>query len=90
MSSDTWFLYILSCSDGSLYTGITNNLKQRVKVHNTGKGSKYTRSRLPVLLIYSKKVKDRSAASKLEWKVKQMSRTQKLALIESKNNEKTY
>ena len=73
---------MLKCSDESLYTGITTDLRRRVQEHNdSAKGAKYTRIRRPVELIYSEGAKDKSAASKREYEIKQLSRTQKLELI---------
>lgn len=80
-----WFCYILECSDGTLYTGITNDLEMRIRTHNIGKGAKYTRNRLPVKLKWSEVVENRSEASKLEYKIKKLSRSQKLILF-SKGN----
>ena len=57
-----WYTYILRCSDNTLYTGVTNQVKDRVKAHNSGKGAKYTRSRLPVVLVWRKKCKSHGAA----------------------------
>ena len=77
-----YHLYILKCSDKTLYTGITTDLKRRVGEHNDTKlGAKYTRGRRPVKLVYSKKFRDRSAASKQESKVKKMTREEKLSLL---------
>lgn len=76
-----WFCYILECSDGTLYTGITNDLEMRIKTHNLGKGAKYTRNRLPVKLKWSKIVENRSEASKLEYQIKKLNRSQKLILF---------
>lgn len=76
-----WFCYILQCSDGTLYTGITNDLEKRVSTHNTGKGAKYTKTRLPVILKWSTLCENKSEASKLECKVKKLSRSKKLLLI---------
>lgn len=77
-----YFLYIVTCIDGSLYTGITTDVKKRIKEHNEGKvGAKYTRSRLPVFLSYSREVGERPEALREEYKLKQLSRAQKLALI---------
>jgi putative endonuclease len=72
-------LYILLCSDNTLYTGITNNLPQRLKVHESGKGSKYVRARLPFRLIYQEKKKDRSAALKRELEIHSWPRARKLS-----------
>ena len=76
-----WYIYILECADGSLYTGITNNLNKRIETHNKGKGSKYTRSRLPVSLKVSFEVENRSLASKEEYRIKQLTREEKLKLL---------
>lgn len=75
-----WFVYLLECSDGTLYCGITNNLEKRIKVHNSGKGAKYTKTRVPVKLYYYEELSDKSSASKREWRIKKLSRTQKLQL----------
>ncbi|CAA6826562.1 MAG: COG2827: putative endonuclease containing a URI domain [uncultured Sulfurovum sp.] len=75
-------LYILKCSDDTLYTGITTNLERRVEEHNNSvKGAKYTRVRRPVALVYSETHADRSSASKREYEIKKMSREKKLQLI---------
>jgi putative endonuclease len=76
-----WFCYILECSDGTLYTGITNDLDMRILKHNSGKGSKYTRTRLPVKLKWSLKFDNRSEASKEEYRIKQLNRKQKIEII---------
>jgi putative endonuclease len=76
-----WFVYIVLCADGTFYTGATNNLDARVKKHNSGSGAKYTRSRLPVRLVYSETASDKSAALKREYAIKRMTRAQKAALI---------
>jgi putative endonuclease len=80
-SRSRWLVYVLRCSDGSLYTGITNDLPKRLQAHAAGKASKYTRSRLPVALAYTERQKSRSAALKREAGIKRLSRFQKLALI---------
>ncbi len=83
-----YYLYILKCSDKSLYTGITTDLKRRVGEHNGVKGSKlgarYTKARRPVKLVYSKKFKNRSDASKEEARIKKLTRAEKLLLIKIK------
>ncbi|MCE9624743.1 MAG: GIY-YIG nuclease family protein [Deltaproteobacteria bacterium] len=83
MNQAEWFVYILSCGDGSLYTGITNNLERRLDSHNKGKASRYTRARLPVTLIYSEKRGDRSTASIREAEIKRLSRAEKDALVQA-------
>lgn len=77
-----WFVYILRCSDETLYTGITKNLKRRIKEHNEGRGAKYTRGRRPVKLVYSERSKNRSEAAKRENEIKSMSRSEKERLKE--------
>jgi len=77
-----YYIYILKCADQTLYTGITTDLKRRVAEHNTSKlGARYTSSRRPVRLIYSKKFKNRSTASVEEARIKKLSRVEKLALV---------
>lgn len=77
-----YYLYILECADTTLYTGITVDLERRVLEHNTLKtGAKYTKARRPVKLVYSKKFRNRSLASKAEIRLKKLSRIEKLALI---------
>jgi len=74
-----YYLYILKCADNTLYTGITTNLERRLKEHNTSSlGSKYTRPRRPVVLVYSKKFNNRSTASAEESRIKKMSRQEKI------------
>ena len=78
-----WVVYLLQCSDSSLYCGITNNLSKRLDVHNKGKGARYTRSRLPVTLSWSEEMLNRSEASKEEARIKKLKRTDKIKLIDS-------
>jgi len=78
-----WYVYILECSDGSLYTGITTDVNKRLITHNKGKGAKYTQNRLPVALLAFKEAEDRSQASKEEYRIKQLSRKEKLDLIKN-------
>ena len=71
--SNSWYVYIVRCSDGTLYTGITKDLKKRIGEHNSDKdGAKYTKPRRPVDLVYSEQVESRSAAAKLEYQFKRM------------------
>lgn len=81
----TWFLYILECGDGTLYTGITYDVERRLEQHRCGKGAKYTRGRGPLMLVYSEACGSHSEASKREYAVHQMTRAQKLDLISGKN-----
>ena len=77
------YTYILKCNDDTYYTGWTTDLDKRVKTHNSGKGAKYTRMRLPVELIYFEKFDNRSDAQKREASIKKLSRIQKEKLIKS-------
>ena len=77
-----YYVYLLRCRDGSLYAGYTDDPERRLKVHNSGKGSKYTRSRLPVELVYREEHPDKSSAMRREYELKQLSRAEKLKLIE--------
>lgn len=76
-----WSVYILECADGTLYTGISPNIEQRIQAHNSGKGAKYTRTRLPVKMLYQEMQLSRSDAAKREWQIKQLTRSEKLKLI---------
>ena len=78
-----WIVYILECSDNTLYTGITNNLEKRLQQHNHGQeGAKYTRVRRPVKCVYQEKQVDRSTATKREMAIKKLTRSAKLELIQ--------
>ena len=83
-----YIVYILRCGDGSLYTGITTDLERRVAVHNSGKGAKYTRSRLPVTPVYWETVPDKSTALRRELAIKKRTREEKLELIGTFRTEK--
>ncbi len=80
-SADAWFVYILQCGDGSLYTGITKDVSRRCERHNAGTASRYTRSRLPVSVVYQEVQATQSLALKREVAIKAMSRQAKEALI---------
>lgn len=75
------YVYILRCGDGSLYTGWTNDLEARLAVHQAGRGGKYTRSHLPVALVYYESFSSRREAMSREWHIKRLSRQEKLGLI---------
>lgn len=77
-----WHIYIIECSDKSLYTGVTSDLKRRLKEHNSAKGGKYTKTRVPVTLVYSQNCKTKSKALKREIQIKRWTRKKKKALIE--------
>jgi len=76
-----WFLYVLECSDGSFYTGITTDLEKRIQEHRSGKGSKYVRAKLPAQLIYREQLETKSQALKREIEVKRLTRIQKEQLV---------
>lgn len=76
------YTYILKCADNTLYCGWTNDLEKRLKTHNEGKGAKYTRSRLPVTLVYYEAFETSVEAQRREYQIKKLSRKQKLELIE--------
>ena len=80
----SWFVYMLRCGDGSLYTGCTDDVVRRLAVHQGGKGAKYTRSRLPVALAYQEELPDKSSALRREAAIKRLTRQQKMALIADK------
>ena len=82
-----WYVYILRCGDDTLYTGITTNVEKRLEAHRSGKGAKYTRSRLPVELVYQEELTDKSCALKREAAIKKLSREKKLQLILTAANE---
>ena len=75
------FTYILECSDGSFYTGWTNNLEKRIAAHNSGKGAKYTKTRLPVVLKYYEEFQTKEEAMRREYAIKHMTRSDKEKLI---------
>ncbi len=76
-----YYTYMVRCSDDTLYTGYTDDVEKRIKVHNSGKGAKYTRSRLPVELVYFKEFETKSEAMSEEYRIKQLKRTEKEELI---------
>ena len=80
-----WWVYIVKCSDGTFYTGVSNNLKARIKKHNSGEGAKYTQSRRPVELVYKEKSLDRSRSLKREIEIKKLKKSEKLELIKTLN-----
>ena len=78
-----WYLYVVCCSDSTLYTGITTDIKRRISQHNSGRGAKYTKGRGPVKLMHIRQYKNRSDASKAEAKFKKFKRTKKLQIIDN-------
>ncbi|MBO8157748.1 MAG: GIY-YIG nuclease family protein [Bacillaceae bacterium] len=81
------YTYMLRCSDGSLYTGYTNRLQYRIQMHQSGKGAKYTRGRLPVELVYVEEFETKEEAMKREYELKQLSKSEKESLVQSKKLE---
>jgi putative endonuclease len=79
-----WIVYILECSDSSLYTGITNEMERRLEEHRTGRGAKYTKQRRPLRVRYTEYHGTKSAALKREAAIKSLDRSEKLALIASR------
>ncbi len=79
-----WYVYILRCADDTLYTGITNDIERRLKAHNAGTASKYTRSRRPVTMVYQEENDTKGNALRRELQIKAMSRQQKIALLNNK------
>lgn len=83
-----WYIYILRCADGSLYTGVTDDVQRRLEAHRAGKGAKYTRGRGPLTLCYQEAAESRGAAQRREYEIKHLKREKKLklcALFENDN-----
>lgn len=83
------YVYFLTCGDGSIYTGWTTDLTKRVETHNLGRGAKYTRARLPVLLSYAEEHENRSEAQKREYYLRNLSREEKLKRIDEFTSRQT-
>ena len=77
------YVYLVRCRDGSLYCGYTTDVEKRVQTHNRGEGAKYTKSRLPVTLVYTEELSTKSEALKREYAIKQLRREDKLKLIDT-------
>jgi len=86
---EVWFVYILRCADGTLYTGITKDVARRTHQHNAGTASRYTRSRRPVKLVYQEPQRSQSLALRREAAIKKLTRRQKLALIAGRRSRST-
>lgn len=80
----SWFVYMLRCGDGTLYTGVTDDVLRRLDAHRRGKGAKYTRGRGPLELVYQEQVPDKSAALRREYEIKQLPKQEKEGLIAKK------
>ena len=78
------YTYIVECSDGTLYTGWTNNLEKRLEAHNAGKGAKYTKTRRPVKLVYQEQFETKEEAMSREYHIKKLSRKEKMKLMKEK------
>lgn len=76
-----WYVYMLRCGDGTLYTGMTDDVQRRLAAHRSGKGAKYTRGRGPLELVYTEEQPDKGSALRREHKIKKLRREQKEALI---------
>ena len=81
-----WYVYIVRCADRTLYTGVAKDVRERVAAHNAGRGAKYTRTRLPVKVVYEEVVCDRGAALRREHAIKQLPRAAKLALTKQRRH----
>ena len=81
-----WFVYIVRCSNRTLYTGVTTDVARRIKEHNSGRGARYTRAFGPVVLVWSRKSRTRSSALKTECRIKRLSREKKEALVKLKKS----
>lgn len=79
-----WFVYMVECRDGTLYTGITDDIPKRMAAHNSGRGAKYTRGRAPVTLVYQESAQSHSQALRREYQIKRLSREEKKSLCNSK------
>ena len=83
-----WYVYVIECKDGKLYTGITNNLERRVRDHNSGSASKFTKYRAPVKLLYTESYPNKPQALRREAQIKRLKRTEKLVLIKSPQSDR--
>ena len=83
----TWWVYILRCGDGTFYTGVATDVAARLETHRSGKGAKYTRSRGPLTLVYTEQCEDKTAAFRREYAIKQLRRSEKVALCDAWKNE---
>ena len=81
LMNESWIVYLLCCSDGKIYTGVTNNLEKRLEANNKGNASKFTRARLPVTLLATSRVMDKEDAFRLEYRIKRLPREKKLKAI---------
>lgn len=82
MASPAWFVYLARCADGTLYCGVARDVAARIAAHDAGTGAKYTRSRGPLAVLLVRRCRDKGAALRLEYAIKRLPRTRKLALVE--------
>ena len=87
---NNYYVYILQCGDGTLYTGYTNDLEKRIEKHESGKGAKYTRGRGPFRLVYTEQFSSKQIAMKREYEIKKLTRTEKFALIGANKKEDVH
>ncbi len=87
---DAAYTYIVECGDGSLYTGWTNHLEERIQCHSAGKGAKYTRTRLPVQLVYYETFATKQQAMQREWAIKQLTHKEKQLLINQVESDRSF
>ncbi len=87
MENEEHFFYVLTCKDGSLYGGYTNNLERRIRLHNEGKGAKYTRGRGPVTLTFYQRYEQKTEAMKAEYQFKRLTRKKKLEFLEKESGD---
>ncbi len=90
LNSVSWFVYLLRCSDNSLYCGITTDLDRRLETHSAGKGARYTRSRLPVQLVWFSEKPNKSEACQEEYRIKRLQKDEKELLLASEQRREQY
>lgn len=76
-----WFVYLVECRDGTLYTGVARDIERRIAQHNSGRGARYTRGRRPVVVVAASRAMEKRAAYRLEWRIKQLPRRRKAAAV---------
>lgn len=81
-----WFVYLVRCRDGTLYTGVARDVERRLEQHNTGRGARYTRGRGPVVMVAASRAMEKRAAHRLEWAVKQLPRRRKAAAVRTRDD----
>ncbi len=84
-----WFVYLVECRDGTLYTGVARDIERRIAEHNAGRGARYTRGRAPVVVVAASRAMEKRAAYRLEWAVKQLPRRRKAAAVRSRGRSRS-